>query len=104
LTVGSFSGRQYGTADLTLAQDVAGRAALALDNALLYRNAQEANRVKEDFLATLSHELRTPLNALLGWLYMLKMPNAHEGTKRRALESIERNARAQAVLINDLLD
>ena len=104
LTVGSFTDRLYGAADLTLAQDVAGRAALALDNALLYRNAQEANRLKEDFLATLSHELRTPLNALLGWLHMLKMPNADEATKRRALESIERNARAQAVLINDLLD
>jgi signal transduction histidine kinase len=104
LTVGSFSGREYGTSDLALAQDVAARAALALDNALLYRDAQEANRLKEDFLATLSHELRTPLNALLGWLHMLKMPNADEATKKRALESIERNARAQAVLINDLLD
>jgi signal transduction histidine kinase len=104
LTVGSFTGRQYGTADLTLALDVAGRAALALDNGLLYRAAQEANRLKEDFLATLSHELRTPLNALLGWLHMLKMPNADEVTKKRALESIERNARAQSVLINDLLD
>jgi signal transduction histidine kinase len=103
-TVGSFSGRQYGDRDLTLAENVAARAALALDNALLYRDAQDANRLKEDFLATLSHELRTPLNALLGWIHMLKMPNADEATKKRAVESIERNARAQAVLINDLLD
>jgi signal transduction histidine kinase/ActR/RegA family two-component response regulator len=103
-TVGSFAGRQYQQRDLTLAVDVAARAALALDNALLYRDAQDANRLKEDFLATLSHELRTPLNALLGWIHMLKMPNADDATKRRALESIERNARAQAVLINDLLD
>jgi signal transduction histidine kinase/CheY-like chemotaxis protein len=103
-TVGSFGGRQYGERDLTFALDVASRAALALDNALLYRDAQDANRLKEDFLATLSHELRTPLNALLGWIHMLKMPNADEATKKRALESIERNARAQAVLINDLLD
>ena len=103
-TVGSFAGRQYGSRDLTLAEDVAARAALALDNALLYRDAQEANRLKEDFLATLSHELRTPLNALLGRIHMLKMPSADEATKQRALESIERNARAQAVLINDLLD
>ncbi len=103
-TVGSFGGRQYSELDLTFALDVAGRAALALDNALLYRDAQDANRLKEDFLATLSHELRTPLNALLGWIHMLKMPNADEATKKRALESIERNARAQAVLINDLLD
>jgi len=103
-TVGSFSGRHYRQGDLTLAQDVAARAALALDNALLYRDAQDANRLKEDFLATLSHELRTPLNALLGWMHMLKMPSADDATKKRALESIERNARAQAVLINDLLD
>jgi signal transduction histidine kinase len=103
-TVGSFTGRQYGDRDLTLAENVAERAALALDNALLYRDAQDANSLKEDFLATLSHELRTPLNALLGWIHMLKMPNADDATKKRALESIERNARAQAVLINDLLD
>ena len=80
------------------------RAGLALDNALLYRHAQEANRLKEDFLATLSHELRTPLNALLGWTQMLKSAGTDEATKRRALESVERNAQAQAILINDLLD
>jgi signal transduction histidine kinase/ActR/RegA family two-component response regulator len=103
-SAGSFGGRRYEEHDVTLARDVATRAALALDNAILYRNAQEANRLKEDFLATLSHELRTPLNALLGWMHILKMPSVDESTKRRALESIERNARAQSVLINDLLD
>jgi len=103
-TTGSFSGRQYNEHDLALAQDVATRAGLALDNAMLYRTAQEADRLKEDFLATLSHELRTPLNALLGWMHILKMPSADEPTRKRALESIERNARAQAILINDLLD
>jgi len=103
-TTGSFSGHQYTPHDLALAQDVAARAGLALDNAHLYRTAQEADRLKEDFLATLSHELRTPLNALLGWMHILNMPTADESTRRRAMESIERNARAQAVLINDLLD
>ncbi len=103
-TTGSFTGRQDDEHDLALAKDVALRAGLALDNAMLYRSAQEADRLKEDFLATLSHELRTPLNALLGWMHVLKMPTADEATRRRALESIERNARAQAVLINDLLD
>ncbi len=103
-TTGSFTGRQYNEHDLALAQNVATRAGLALDNAMLYRTAQEADRLKEDFLATLSHELRTPLNALLGWMHILKMPTADESTRKRALESIERNARAQAVLINDLLD
>ncbi len=104
LTTGSFTGRQYDEHDLALALDVAARAGLALDNAMLYRTAQEADRLKDDFLATLSHELRTPLNALLGWMHILKMPSADESTRRRALESIERNARAQAILINDLLD
>ena len=102
--VGSFGGRTYGDEDLGFGLDLASRAALALDNANLYRAAQEANRLKEDFLATLSHELRTPLNALLGWMHILKMPAVDEPTRRRALESIERNARAQSVLINDLLD
>jgi signal transduction histidine kinase len=104
LTVGSVSGRRYDDGDRALAGDVGARAGLALDNALLYRDAQEANRLKEDFLATLSHELRTPLNALLGWTQLLKAPALDEATRARALESIERNARAQAVLINDLLD
>jgi signal transduction histidine kinase len=103
-TTGSFAGRQYNEHDLALALDVGARAGLALDNAMLYRTAQEADRLKDDFLATLSHELRTPLNALLGWVHILKMPSADEPTRKRALESIERNARAQAILINDLLD
>jgi len=103
-TTGSFTARQYNEHDLALAKDVALRAGLALDNAMLYRSAQEADRLKEDFLATLSHELRTPLNALLGWMHVLKMPTADDATRKRAVESIERNARAQAVLINDLLD
>jgi signal transduction histidine kinase/ActR/RegA family two-component response regulator len=104
LTCGSTTGRRYLDRDLTLASDVTSRAALAIDNALLYRNAQDANRLKEEFLATLSHELRTPLNALLGWTQILKGGALDEAAQRRALESIERNARAQAVLINDLLD
>src|SRR4029078_562061 len=103
-TTGSFSGRKYDQHDPAIAQEVAGRAGLALDNAMLYRTAQEADRLKEDFLATLSHELRTPLNALLGWMHIMKMPSADESTRKRALESIERNARAQAILINDLID
>jgi PAS domain S-box-containing protein len=105
LSVGTFDERRtFGPRDVALAADLSSRAGLALDNALLYRHAQEANRLKEDFLATLSHELRTPLNALLGWTQMLKSPGVDEATRRRAMESIERNARAQAVLINDLLD
>jgi signal transduction histidine kinase/ActR/RegA family two-component response regulator len=104
LTVGSVGRRRHDDRDLALASDVAARAALALDNALLYRDAQEANRLKEDFLATLSHELRTPLNALLGWTHILKLSSLDDPSRKRALESIERNAHAQGVLINDLLD
>ena len=66
--------------------------------------AEGANRAKDDFLATVSHELRTPLNAMLGWLTMLRS-GALDGAKtHRALEVIERNARSQAKLIEDLLD
>ena len=105
LTIGSCSpDRRFDERDLRFAQEVAVRAGLALDNALLYRDAQEANRLKEEFLATLSHELRTPLNALLGWTHMLRSPAVEEQTRLRAIESIERNAKAQAVLINDILD
>jgi signal transduction histidine kinase len=68
------------------------------------RQAEEANRIKDEFLATLSHELRTPLNAILGWAQMLRMTRLDEATASRAYETIERNARAQAQLISDLLD
>jgi PAS domain S-box-containing protein len=65
---------------------------------------EHANRLKDEFLATLSHELRTPLNAVLGWSDMLLRPGLPPDTQRRALESINRNARAQAALISDILD
>ena len=98
------SGRKFTEADLAFAEDLARRAALAVDNAALYREAQAANRTKDEFLATVSHELRTPLNAILGWAQLLRGGNLEEGELERALETIERNARAQAQLIEDLLD
>jgi signal transduction histidine kinase/CheY-like chemotaxis protein len=87
-----------------LAAGVAGWAAIALDNARLYQEAAEANRLKDEFLATLSHELRTPLNAVLGWAHMLREGTLPAAMHQRALESVERNARAQAQLVDDLLD
>ena len=98
------SGRHYDRLDLAFAEEVARRAATAIENARLYREAQEANRLKDDFLATLSHELRTPLNAVLGWTRLLQSGRLSDTSTRHALEAIGRNATAQTQLINDLLD
>ncbi|HEY4597401.1 MAG TPA: response regulator [Thermoanaerobaculia bacterium] len=68
------------------------------------KQAEEANRTKDEFLATLSHELRTPLNAILGWVQVLRSGKLDPTAAARALETIERNARVQAQLIADLLD
>ncbi|MBO0726306.1 MAG: response regulator [Blastocatellia bacterium] len=68
------------------------------------RRAEEASRSKDEFLATVSHELRTPLNHMLGWLTMLRTGKLQADKTRKAFETIERNVRAQARLIDDLLD
>ncbi|MGH9901582.1 MAG: ATP-binding response regulator [Pyrinomonadaceae bacterium] len=68
------------------------------------KEAEEANRLKDEFLATISHELRTPLTAILGWSNMLSAGGLDEAAAARALETIHRNARAQNQLISDLLD
>lgn len=67
-------------------------------------DAEAANRAKDEFLATLSHELRTPLNAILGWVVMLRDGTLAASETARALETVERNARHQTQLIEDLLD
>ncbi|MBD2743520.1 PAS domain S-box protein [Coleofasciculus sp. FACHB-1120] len=79
-------------------------ASVAVENARLYREAQEANRTKDEFLATLSHELRTPLNAMLGWTQLLRTRKFDAATVARALETIDRNTRALSQLIEDVLD
>jgi PAS domain S-box-containing protein len=96
--------RRYGAADLALARDLAQRAAAAVDNARLFREAARANSAKDEFVATLSHELRTPLTAMVGWVHMLKSGRLGGEETAAALESIERNTQLQRRLIGDLLD
>ena len=68
------------------------------------RGLRESNRLKDEFLATLSHELRTPLNVILGWTRMLLTGQLGDDVRRHGLELIDRNAQAQAQLVNDLVD
>jgi PAS domain S-box-containing protein len=68
------------------------------------REAEEANRMKDQFLATLSHELRTPINALLGWSQLLKDRPTDESLRSKGLDAIHRNVAVQAQLVSDILD
>ncbi len=109
--------RRYTADDLVFVEELARRAAMAIENSMALKAAQEArdrerwlreeaertNRLKDEFLATASHELRTPLNAILGWTLTLRR-GANSPETERALGIVERNARAQAKLIEDVLD
>ncbi|MEH2240525.1 hybrid sensor histidine kinase/response regulator [Nostoc sp.] len=97
-------GRHYTIVDLTMAEELAQRAAFAIENAQLYREAQEANRFKDEFLAIVSHELRTPLNSMLGWVQIIRNRKLDETITIKALATIERNAKLQRQLIEDILD
>jgi signal transduction histidine kinase/ActR/RegA family two-component response regulator len=94
-----------------VAQALANLAAAAIGTAELYEEqarlreqAEEASRAKDEFLAVVSHELRTPLNAVIGWSGILRTGRVDKELAARAVETIERNARSQAKLIEDLLD
>ncbi|HEX3184591.1 MAG TPA: ATP-binding protein [Pyrinomonadaceae bacterium] len=76
----------------------------AAEKERMFQKAEESSRLKEEFLATISHELRTPLSAILGWTRMLRLGQLSTEEQAKALDTIERNARAQAQLIDDLLD
>jgi PAS domain S-box-containing protein len=87
-----------------LAVGTASWAAVALENARLYGEAQDANRMKDEFLAVLSHELRTPLNAILGYARLLRGGMLEGELVQRALETVERNSRWLAQIVEDVLD
>jgi PAS domain S-box-containing protein len=102
---GSFTGAVYLLADVTERQRAEAERIQLLNREQKARaEAEAANRVKDEFLATLSHELRSPLNAMLGWTRLLNTRKFDEATTARAMETIERNARSQAQLVEDLLD
>ena len=80
------------------------RARLLVREQAARADAEAANRTKDEFLATLSHELRTPLTSILGWVHLLRSGSLPAASSTSALETIERNAKAQSQLIDDLLD
>jgi signal transduction histidine kinase/DNA-binding response OmpR family regulator len=96
-------GGPFGADDEAIAAQLARLSVLAIEN-LVYSEAQEANRLKEEFLATLSHELRTPLQAVLSWSRILRMDRIDRASFHRGLEVIERSAKAQTQMIDALLD
>lgn len=90
--------------EVKLLEEIAATAAASVQTIWLYHAAEEANRAKEEFLATLSHELRTPMTAVLGWVQLVRSDPGDPQMLRDALEAMEQSARAQAQLIDDLLD
>jgi PAS domain S-box-containing protein len=98
-------GRHYGEEDLVLAQEVARRSTIAIENAQLYEDASAADQAKSDFLAVMSHELRTPLAAIMGYAELLQMgiPEVVPDAALRQVDRIEAAARHQLALIDEIL-
>jgi PAS domain S-box-containing protein len=97
-------GGQFTEQHERLAVGIASWASVALENARLYAEAREANRVKDDFLAVLSHELRTPLNAIVGYSKMMRGNMLAPDQVTRAIDVLERNARWLTQIVDDVLD
>jgi PAS domain S-box-containing protein len=89
---------------VTMVYDVSERVLHETELDFARREAEKANQTKDDFLATVSHELRSPLTSILGWVTVLQTRSLDQDAFKRALESIERNAKAQNKLLGDLLD
>ena len=104
LGTGSREVRRYSEVEIDAMTILATEAGAAITNARLFEQLKEANQAKDEFLATLSHELRAPLTPILGWMRVLKDFKKIDPLLEQGLEVIERNARQQALLINDLLD
>jgi signal transduction histidine kinase/AmiR/NasT family two-component response regulator len=103
--------RRFTEADVRLLQLAADRVALAIEQTRLYEveqqarlQAEEASRMKDEFLTLVSHELRSPLNAMLGYAAMLRRGGLDDQKAKQAADVIERSGKAQAQLIDDLLD
>ena len=104
--ISSHPSQRFDEQDLALAEDMAARAALALDNSLLYEEAQRANQTKSDFLAVVSHDLRTPLNAIIGYAELLTMgiPEPVPDAARERLQRIRTSAKHLLYLLDGLLE
>jgi PAS domain S-box-containing protein len=100
----SHSGRSLAERDLRVVEDVARRAAMAIEHARLYADVQKASLAKDEFLAILSHELSTPLTIILGWSGIINQPDVTEDELLRGIDAIRSSALAQARLIDDVLD
>jgi signal transduction histidine kinase/DNA-binding response OmpR family regulator len=98
------SGKRYGNAEIALTADIAGRVAMALDNCLLFKETQDADQRKNEFLATLSHELRNPLAPIRTALHAMHLSDLWPAEARELREMIERQIERMSHLVDDLLD